>query len=180
MLSKMSKSILVVFLVLGAQARATVLPDACGDDKVKFDVKLQKDQHTPSVPSADKALIVFEEAFDHGGGWCIKCDVTARVGLDGAWAGAAQGNSWFAVSVTPGEHHVCADWQSVLGRLKKKVGLASFTAEPGKIYYYRIKVNLKTISKEYVEQDLELVPINEDEGKYGIKASALSDSQPRT
>ena len=32
-----------------AQAHATVLPDACGDDKVKFDVKTQRTNLRPRL-----------------------------------------------------------------------------------------------------------------------------------
>jgi hypothetical protein len=43
------------------------------------------------------------------------CHVTVRIGLDGTWAEASHGKSYFAFSVTPGEHHLCANWQSVIG-----------------------------------------------------------------
>jgi hypothetical protein len=166
-------------LLAAAQARATVLPDACGDDKVKFNVDRQKGQPAPSLASSDKAMVVFVEELDKNQP-CLGCAVTTRVGVDGAWVGANQGNSYFAVTLTPGEHHVCTDWQSAFGSLKSKIGLTSFTAEAGKTYYYKIKVTMMTLSKEATDRELELVPLTEDEGKYGIKAYPLSKSTPHS
>jgi hypothetical protein len=166
-----------VSLACSALARATVLPDACGDDKIKFDVKTQKDQPAPAAPDAGKAQIVFVEELDKT--FCWGCSVTTRYGMDGAWVGANHGDSYFTLDVAPGEHHLCADWQSAFGKLKKKIGVISFTAEAGKVYYYEAKVTQKQISKEYVEQNLELTLLNEDEGKYRVKASAVSKSSPQ-
>ena len=46
-------------MVIAVQARATTLPDACGDDKIKFDVKTEKSKTAPLPPAAGKAQIVF-------------------------------------------------------------------------------------------------------------------------
>jgi hypothetical protein len=40
---------------------ATVLPDACGADSVRFKVSNQKGQLAPGGPAADKAQIVIVE-----------------------------------------------------------------------------------------------------------------------
>src|ERR1700694_1319153 len=45
-------------LISSTQTQAAKLPDACGDDKVRFDVKLQKDAPAPSDPAPGKAQIV--------------------------------------------------------------------------------------------------------------------------
>ena len=65
-----------------AQARAkTVLPDACGEDKVKFEVTTQKNQPVPAGPDAGKAQIIFVETVDKiNTGQCIACGVVTRVG----------------------------------------------------------------------------------------------------
>lgn len=162
-----------------ARAGATVLPDACGDDKVKFNVSREKGQPAPASPGDGKAQIVFVEEIDKNAP-CLGCSITTRIGVDGAWVGANQGNSYFAVALAPGEHHMCTDWQSTFGMLKAKIGLTSFTAEAGKTYYYKIKVTLKQLGENSVDRELGLEPISEDEGKYGIKAFPLSKSTPRS
>ena len=50
-----------------------------------------------------------------------------KLAVDGAWVGANHGNSYFSVSVEPGEHHVCVTLQSSL--VAQRVELAHFTAE---------------------------------------------------
>jgi len=52
-------------LVFALQARATVLPDACGDDKIKFDVSTKSKQPPPAAPADGKAQIVFIENENH-------------------------------------------------------------------------------------------------------------------
>jgi hypothetical protein len=93
---------------------------------------------------------------------------TVRFGIDGAWVGADNGNSYFALSVDSGVHHLCANWQSVIKG--KNVDLTSFTAEPGKIYYFASNV---TVESESVV-NFGLSQLNEDEAKYRIKASKFS------
>ena len=125
--------VVVVFAILCASEmmRAkTILPDACGDADVKFDVKGEKNQPPPAAAEAGKAQIVFTES---GRG-------VARFGVDGAWVGANDGDSYFAVSVAPGEHHLCMSFQVPAlagGKFKQEsVRLLSFTAEAGKVYFF--------------------------------------------
>ncbi|MGA9068957.1 MAG: hypothetical protein WB424_01805, partial [Terracidiphilus sp.] len=52
-------------LLAAMQASAkTILPDACGDDSIKFEVSTQKDQPPPAPPAAGKAQIVLIETLD--------------------------------------------------------------------------------------------------------------------
>ncbi len=46
---------LCAFLACAAQVWATTLPDSCGDDKVKFDVKTEEGQPVPAGPAEGKA-----------------------------------------------------------------------------------------------------------------------------
>jgi hypothetical protein len=97
--------LLCASLLSAVQARAkTILPDACGDDKVKFDVTTQKNQPAPAPPADGKAQIVFVENQEAK---ATLHYVTVRYGVDGAWAGANYGNSYFAVTIDPGVHHLC-------------------------------------------------------------------------
>jgi hypothetical protein len=114
-----------------AQARAaTVLPDACGSDKVKFEITTQKGQPVPVPPDPAKAQIIFVQTNEGRSKW--GSTAVTRFGIDGAWAGANRGNSYFTISVDPGLHHLCSDWD-------KRAGIASFTAEAGKLYCYQAK-----------------------------------------
>lgn len=164
-------------LVLAAQAWATVLPDACGDDKVKFDVSTQKSKQPPAPPEAGKAQIVFIENENHMIGTFMYA--TVRFGLDGAWAGANYNNSYFAVTVNPGVHHLCASWQSTMGFIKKNIDVASFTAEPGKVYYFAANVKVIPTGENSATYDFDLAPLNDDEGQYRVKAWKVSTSKPQ-
>lgn len=186
MKTKLVLSLLCFSLVFANSALAkTILPDACGDDSVKFDVKTEKNQPAPAPPEAGKAQIVFS-----GSG-----DAVIRYGVDGTWVGANNGNSYFVVSVSPGEHHLCAGWQSVFGNKSKKVGMATFVAEAGKVYYYEAAAKASGGGGGFIspatgpgvinggggyvrgsprELFFSLLPLGEDEGKYRIKAWELA------
>ena len=171
-----------VCLAACLQARSTTLPDACGNDKIKFEVKTEKNQPPPAPPADGKAQLVFVETVEKENlAFCAGCEVVARLGFDGAWVGANKGNSYFTFTVEPGEHHICTNWESDLGSLDKKVGVAAFTAEPGKVYYYQVKILMRMVDIDtaQMEQRLDLIPISEDEGKYLIKISPLATSSPK-
>jgi hypothetical protein len=78
------------------------------------------------------------------------------------------------VNVEPGAHHLCASWQSALGRVKKNIDVASFTAEPGKVYYYAANVKLIPAGDNQVNIDFSLTPLDDDAGKYRVKAWKLA------
>lgn len=166
--------LLSAVLACACQAWAdTVLPDSCGDDKIKFDVKTDTAPSLPATPEEGKAQIVFVENENQMIGPFMHA--TVRFGMDGAWVGADNGNSYFALTVDPGVHHLCASWQSDLGRLKKNVGLTLFTADPGQVYYFEAQVTVT--SRDSVVFGLS--QLNEDEGKYRVKISKLSTSKPK-
>ena len=164
-------------LVFALQARATVLPDACGDDKVKFDVSAQKTQPAPAPPAEGKAQIVFIENENHMLGPFMYA--TVRFGLDGAWAGANNNNSYFAVTVDPGIHHLCANWQSALPMIKKYIDVASFNAEPGKVYYFAANVIVTPTGGNNVNYDFNLSQLDDDAGQYRVKAWKLATATPK-
>jgi hypothetical protein len=169
----LSTFLLYAFLASAGQAAANTLPDSCGDDKVKFDVATQEGQPLPPAPPEGKAQIVFMQIENQM--VTPFSEATIRFGMDGSWVGANNGNSYFALTVDPGVHHLCASWQSVLETFKKNVGLTLFTAEPGKTYYFAAQVTVT--SRDNVT--FALSPLNEDEGKYRLKSSKLSTSNPR-
>jgi hypothetical protein len=179
----------LVVLLLGAsllpavQARATILPDACGPDNVKFDVKTTEQNlatPAPAPPEAGKAQIVFIESLwpncNYG------CGIVARYGMDGAWIGANKGNSFFSLSVAPGTHHLCVSIQGggLQGNAFTKIGIdmASFSAEPGKVYYFAAEFNVIRSGGGGVTQ-FALSPLDEDTGKFRVKSSKLATSTPK-
>jgi hypothetical protein len=133
----------LVFFLLAAPAFAqnkladTALVPACGPDNSKFEVQTAKSQNVSTQPDTGKALVVFIEDDSQ---FASRPTPTTRAGLDGSWIGATHGNSFLSFSVDPGEHHLCASWQTsvILGR-GHKTAAAHFTAEAGNVYYFRVK-----------------------------------------
>jgi hypothetical protein len=58
---RLSAFFLSAFLACVGQVRANTLPDSCGDDKVKFDVRTKAGQPLPTGPVEGNAEIVFIE-----------------------------------------------------------------------------------------------------------------------
>ncbi|MGC2287133.1 MAG: hypothetical protein WA542_17905 [Candidatus Acidiferrum sp.] len=107
-------------------------------------------------------------------------DVTVRVRLDGKWVGATRGTSYLSFVVEPGEHHLCVDFRSEFLEPGRLVSLYGFTAEAGKIYYFRARTMASVSSsgnRDIAVLDLDLV--NDDEGKLLVANSPLSVSHPK-
>ena len=132
----MKSALVVLFFAASALAQTPsgAATSACGPKDASFDVKLDKTQHTLAQPDPGKALVYFIQ--EKGSASSPR----TRVGIDGAWVGANKNSSYFAVSVEPGEHHVCANVQSLRGIPGVRVGLVHFTAEAGKVYYFDARV----------------------------------------
>jgi hypothetical protein len=150
-----------------AQEPSNGAVSACGPESGSFKVTLDTSEHTPAQPEPGKALVYFiqEKGSD-------AFAVTTRVGLDGAWVGANKNSSYFAVSVEPGEHHVCANAQSFRGH---RLGLVHFTAEAGKVYYFDARVFYGEQSEPY----LFFAAVDSDQGDYLIHSMPLSVSTPK-
>ena len=156
-----------------AQVPSSSLPVACGLEKVGFNVKLDDTQHALAQPEPGKALVYILR----DDGVLPNPDnlpyPVIKIGIDGAWVGANEGNSWFAVTVEPGEHGVCASPQSIF-ELGHIVELAHFTAETGKTYYFRARFTL-TKRQAYLNLD----SLDSDQGKYLIASFPLSVSHAK-
>lgn len=185
------KTALALTFTLATAAPAiakNILPDACGADKTGFDIKIKDDQPQPPAPGPDKALIVFVgTAPSH----VFASAYEVRYGLDGAWAGATKGKAYFAVSVTPGEHHLCSAIHGV--RLKDAAAI-DLTAEAGKTYYYEATVRetpaggrTTVMTNAATGQSTAMgggglassfffSPLSDAEGRYRVKAWPLSIS----
>jgi hypothetical protein len=172
---KSSLSVLVLFASLACAGRvwAIDLPDSCGPDNSKFNVKTEKDHALPVAPDAGKAQIIFLESENQLLGPFMHA--TVRYGIDGAWVGANNGSSYFTLTVDPGVHHLCANWQSDLKREDKNAHATSFTAQPDHVYYFTANV---TVESKYVVT-FDLSRLNADEGKYRIKTLRFSTFKPK-
>jgi hypothetical protein len=93
----------------------------------------------------------------------------SRVGVDGSWVGATKDNSWFSLPLEPGEHHLCVnlDFES----FGNPVEFAHFSAEAGKVYYFRWRL-MQSV-------DLLLAPVDSDEAMHEIETFPLSVSKPK-
>jgi hypothetical protein len=152
-----------------AQDSSAGFPSACGAKKVSFNVKLDHAQHTLAQPEPGKARVYFiQNLGPHNYIGVI------NVGLDGAWVGANRNNSYFSVSVGPGEHHVCENVKSRFSQYGRLVELAHFTAEAGKVYYFRARLSLGEN-----HPSLELDQVDSDQGNHLIASYPLSISQPK-
>jgi hypothetical protein len=168
----MKAALIALFFVASAfaQAQSSALPAACGPTSMKFDVKLEESHPTQAQPAPGNATVYFVQDRPTGNG--VGISVT-RIGLDGAWVGAFQHNSYFSVSVNPGEHHLCVNPQSRTS-LGKLVGLARFTAEAGKVYYFRTRARSTNSAT-----DLKIEAVDSDQARYLIASSPLSLSTAR-
>ena len=149
-----------------------VLPDACGDDAVTFDVSLKKDAPPPAGPADGKAQIVLIGTYPYEGR--MGMPPTVRFGVDGTWVGANKADSYFILDVDPGKHNLCVAIQKVQRTMAKNfVDMASFTAEAGKVYYFEAKFGEIGAGGGGI-LTFGLAPLGEDEGKYRVKAWKLA------
>lgn len=159
------------------QAAGARTAAGCGPSGAEFDVKLDNKQHPVSQPGPGKALVYFLHLETQDGGVITKGWVTSRVGIDGAWVGANHGKSYFSVSVDPGEHAACTDWQSSLKTYSRQSAALNFRAEAGKTYYIRTTVIEITALQRTPAMKIEV--IDDAEGQLLISSSAFSTSHPK-
>jgi hypothetical protein len=154
------------------QAAIAAAEAACGPKNVKFDVRPDETQHPVPQPETGKALVYVIEDLGQlpdyvGSGALIK------VGMDGAWVGASEGASYLFFAANPGERHLCVNWQSRLEIRSRAFAMVNFTAEAGKIYYFRARVF--SARDDYT---FDLDPVNSDQGKFLVASSAFIVSHP--
>jgi hypothetical protein len=156
-----------------AHAQSAGLPAACGVDKVTFNVTGDEARHAAVQLVPGKARVYFVQddgilgSGDDYNRWSGIQHNTIKIGMDGTWLGAYKNNSYFALDVEPGEHHICAKVQSHFS-VGSLVALAHFTAEAGKIYFFRTRFLGGLSQKDSGPPYLDLDPIDSDQGKYLI------------
>ena len=168
-----------------AQDKSTVLMQAgCGPDQAKFEVKRDAHSHPTGTPQPGKALVyVFGDSELDNAAIQIGGLIT-RVGMDGAWVGAYEHKSYTYFSVDPGEHRLCTSQQSSLkSRRHTNASAITFTAEQGKVYYFRTQPNPTALSQSAVSRApsgrVELAVVDPAQAQLMVSEWAYSTSQPR-
>lgn len=154
-------------------AGTAVAPGGCGPDTAKFEVKTEK-QHPLGQPEAGKALVYFIEDDTEFGS---HPKPTTRIGVDGAWVGATHGDSYFSFTVDPGEHHLCASWQTAVVIFRgHPTAAAHLTAEAGGVYFFRVK---NKWVRDLGNAGIYLVPLDPDEGQLLASKYSFSTFHPK-
>jgi Protein of unknown function (DUF2846) len=152
----------------------------CGPADLQFDVKTEGKQQAVPFPDAGKALVFFLQDDAKFGS---RPRPTTRFGIDATWIGATHSNSYFYVSINPGEHHLCANWQNrvVLSIHTRSMAAAHFTAEAGQTYYFRARdVAITDHSGAVVsEPEVKLEPVDGDEAQVLMSSFAFDSSHPK-
>jgi hypothetical protein len=154
-----------------AQNTSSRIPPACGPQNVSLDVKLDDSQHSIVQPDPGKAHVYFIQS-KSAKPYALGGTVVSMIGIDGTWVGENKENSYFSVSVEPGERHLCVNVRATY--LGHAMELSHFIAEAGKVYYFRERV-VPTPAGVYLFLD----PVDSDEAKYLIATYPLSVSQTK-
>jgi hypothetical protein len=177
----MTKTLLVVVLLFGGpawaqeQAADALATAGCGPDKVHFEVKKDAKQHPEGQVEPGKALVyVFADEI-RDANLHYFANPTVRLGVDGAWMGATKYHSYFFFPVSSGGHRMCAGWQSDIARIAKVRTAASFSAQAGEVYYFR----LVSDRRQEREPTIKIEPLDGAEGALLIASSALSTSSAK-
>jgi hypothetical protein len=147
----------------------------CGTANTKFGVKTNSSQHPLAKPEPGKALVYFLQDDTY---FQSVPRPTTRFGLDANWIGATHSNSYFYISVDPGEHHICADWQSFVGlNVGQKSAAAHLTAVEGQSYFFLVKNFF--ITKDNLPAGMKMSPLDSDEAQLLMSKFAFSTSTPK-
>ena len=148
-----------------AQSADALYGQACGPKDASFLVDHVKGQSRTS-PDQGKALVYIIQTESMPG-------IITRIGLDGSWGGAIQGNSFIPLSVTPGEHHLCAATQD---RKHPEAELVHFKAEAGKVYFYLVRVTADDVGNGFT---MAFDVVDRDEALYLIASDPQSVAKPK-
>ncbi len=169
------KAVLAVVVLAAsalAQGRSVRAMSACGIKDVNFSVKLDKTKHTLEQAKPGEARVYF---INDDGPWGQYQGYVLKIALDGVWVGAYKKNSYFTLFLNPGKHHVCAIVQSD-GFAEPLLAFMHFTAEQGKVYYFRTRFLNGTSTLYPSPPYVALDPLDSDEAKYLLSYYPLSIS----
>ena len=107
-----------------------------------------------------------------------------RVGVDGEWVGAYGSKSYMYFSVAPGEHRLCTSQQSSLkSRREDTASAITFTAEDGKVYYFRTQPTPTSLAASSTTRvpngQVELAKLDPAQAQLMIPKWGYSTSQPK-
>ncbi|HEV2615743.1 MAG TPA: DUF2846 domain-containing protein [Candidatus Acidoferrales bacterium] len=175
-------TLFVLFLLACPMFAAAQTDSVCGPANVNFDIRTTKQAPASPAAQSGKALVYFLQDD-------LKYNTaprpTTRFAVDGTWVGATHANSYFYVFVDPGEHHVCANWQSARTGLswigpKRSTAATHFTADAGQTYYFRARDIAKMDDNKIVsEPEVLLSLLDSDEARAVIQSFSFSISHPR-
>ncbi len=158
-----------------AQSSGAASVPGCGAANVEFNVKTDNKPHPAVQPDAGKAHVYF---LQDDADFLSRPRPTTRFGIDGAWVGATHSNSYFYVTVDPGVHHLCANWQGFVGLgAQRNEAALHFTAEAGSDYYFRARDIVNPNNK--MPAVVLLKPLDSDEGVLLISQFSFSTSTPK-
>jgi hypothetical protein len=161
------------FAQSGATATTASAP-GCGTANTKFEVQSSKSQHPFAKPDPGKALIYFLQDDTY---FLSRPRPTTRFGLDGNWVGATQSNAYFYLTIDPGEHHLCAGWQSFVAvDAAQKSAAAHFSAEPGGIYFFIVRDHW---NEKLGPAGMKFEALDSDEAQLLMSKFAFSTSRAR-
>ena len=168
--------ILAIASPVFAQAQAPVAEatSACGPAKTEFDVTTNDKQHPTASPDAAKAHVYLLQDDTE---FASHPRPTVRFAIDGAWVGATHSNSYFFVSVDPGEHHLCVSWQGIVGLgPQRREAALHFTAAAGTDYYFCAKDAYDSDPHSQLPATVELTPVDSDEAQVLMSQFSFSTS----
>jgi hypothetical protein len=142
---------------------------SCGPTSVNLDVEFSREQGSYTQPDLNGTQVYFVQDDEYPG-------YTVKIGLDGTWVGANKNDSYFSLSVALGEHHLCAIVQSKFSA-GKQMAFAHFSAEAGRVLYFRTRF-LGGVKSD-IPPHLNLELIDSDEARYLIATSSASISQSK-
>jgi hypothetical protein len=177
---KLALSVVILATVAWAQDNSA----GCGPDQTKFTVRRDSHSHPTGAAETGKAVVyVFGDSeLDNtpiriGG-------LDTRVGVDGDWVGAYGFKSYMYFSVAPGEHRLCTSQQSSLkSRRDDTASAITFTAEEGKVYYFRTQPTPTALAASTATRvpngEVELAKLDPAQAQLMMRKWSYSTSQPK-
>ncbi len=149
-------------MAAAAQSGDDLYKQACGPKQAQFTVKQMNGSPAAAVPGKALVYVIQKES---------GILFTTRVGLDGNWSGVIQGDSYIPLSVTPGEHHLCATTQDRKNPIPE---LLHIRVEAGKTYYVLVRASWVSTDTGRVDLPMSLTALDIDEARYLIATDTQS------
>jgi hypothetical protein len=162
------------FAQAAASTNASAVAPGCGPAKGRFDVRSYTAKHPIAQPRDGKAIVYLLQDDKY---FYSHPRPTVKWGVDGQWAVATQANDYAYYYVDPGEHQLCAQWQTSITAAKGSVlGAYDFAAKSGQSYYFRALDTNPELIDESAAVKLESVGSDEAAvlmNKFGYSTSRL-------